>query len=206
MRTNILTLLLFGIAVAVLAILAIKGGRKRQNAQKALQPSAGPQRTCSPIYLLRLMEVKRRAESRGDAATVEACINMTYNGPLPIINPNHTFVSEDAYVLQYSIAGINYAKGIRNYIGNGMGYIEAEPTNKYDPNAIAVHASDGHRLGYIPKDNTADVRHFTSSVSPYTAWYDIEEDFDYDENRRYFHGTVYLEIPNTSPNVSPANS
>jgi hypothetical protein len=83
-----------------------------------------------------------------------------------------------------------------------MGYIEAEPTNKFDPNAIALHSFDGHRLGYIPADSTADVRSLTNSSFPYPAWFSISESFDYSENRPYFHGTVHLEIPSTSPTSS----
>ena len=191
------------IFIFVFAFLLIYGITSAPKKQKQSSPTKPKEQTYNPIYLLRLGEVKRRAEERGDTATVQAVLNMTYDGPLPKMKPDHTFVAEGSTVIEYSIAGINYRREISNYVGDLMGYIKPEPRNKYDPNAIAVHAFDGHHLGYIPADYTDDVRDLIQSSFPFPAWCDIAEDFDYDENRRYFRGTVYLEIP---PNVYPSKS
>ena len=188
---TILSVLLLLIIVAI----AWNASRDKKGEHNSPGESA-PKKPYHPLYLLRLEEVKSRAEARGDIATIEACNNKTYTGPFPVMKPDHTFVAEGSAVVDYNIAGINFRRGINRYVGELMGYIEAEPKNKYDPNAIAVRAFDGHHLGYIPADYTDDVRDLTQSAWPYPAWCEIEEDYDYDERRKYYRGTVYLEIPN----------
>jgi len=187
-----LTILLLIIIVGI----AWKASRAKKTEQHQA-PEAAPKNSYHPLYLLRLEEVKRRAEARGDMDTVEACNNKTYTGPFPVMKPDHTFVAEGSTVIDYNIAGINFRRGINRYVGDLMGYIEAEPKNKFDPNAIAVRAFDSHHLGYIPADYTDDVRDLTRSAWPYPVWCEIEEDYDYDEHRKYYRGTIYLEIPKT---------
>lgn len=194
---TILSVLLLIIIVAI----AWKASRDKNGKQNSPSESA-PKKSYHPLYLLRLEEVKRRAEARGDIATIEACDNKTYTGPFPVMKPDHTFVAEGSAVVDYNIAGINFRRGINRYVGELMGYIEAEPKNKYDPNAIAVRAFDGHHLGYIPADYTDDVRDLTRSAWPYPVWCEIEEDYDYDERRKYYRGTVYLEIPHAQKTLN----
>lgn len=50
-------------------------------------------------------------------------------------------------------------------IGGFLGYIEPEPNNEYDKNAIAIYSNDGKHLGYIPKGDTARVRRWASRES-----------------------------------------
>ena len=157
-------------------------------------------KTYDTIYLLRLGEVKRRAEARGDTATVQAVLDMTYDGSLPIMKPDHTFVAEGASVISFPIAGINYQRGIKNYLGAFSGYIKPEPHNKYDQNAISVHASDTHRLGYIPAIETYNVRDLIGQNFPYPIWGKIEEHYDDIDYHHYYQGLIYIEI---KPNVSP---
>lgn len=61
-------------------------------------------------------------------------------------------------VVQFNIAGITHRDGIDNYLGELVGTLEPEPDNPYDQNAIKVLASDGHHVGYVPKDMTSEVR------------------------------------------------
>ena len=61
-------------------------------------------------------------------------------------------------VVQFNIAGITHRDGIDNYLGEFKGALEAEPDNPYDQNAIKVLASDGHHVGYVPKDMTKEIR------------------------------------------------
>lgn len=61
-------------------------------------------------------------------------------------------------VVQFYIAGIEYRDNMNSYLGEFHGTLEAEPTNKYDCNAIKVLAPDGHHVGYVPKDMTSEVR------------------------------------------------
>ena len=60
--------------------------------------------------------------------------------------------------LEFNIAGMNYRTDIDKYIGEFVGTLESEPTNPYDPNAIKVLATDGHHVGYVPKDMTSKIR------------------------------------------------
>lgn len=144
--------------------------------------------------LMLLAEVKQQAEQRGDDDTVQAVIGMTYNGPLPIIKPDGEYTCIYNPLWDFNIAGINYRKGIVNYVGEFIGYIEPEPTNKYDPDAIAIYHADGHHLGYIPSNYTQDIREQDVQF-PLPVFGYIEECYDDYENRRYFRGTVYIEIP-----------
>ena len=103
-------------------------------------------------------------------------------------------MNDYANYLRFNIAGINYRKRIKDYVGNVAGYVDAEPTNKYDPNAIAVYAKDGHHLGYIPEAETYEVRELGLPF-PINAYCEIEEEYDYEESRRFFIGHVLIEIP-----------
>lgn len=64
-------------------------------------------------------------------------------------------------MVRFYIAGIEYRDNIDEYLGESVGVLEPEPTNPYDPNAIKILAHDGHHVGYVPKDMTAEVRAFT---------------------------------------------
>ena len=61
-------------------------------------------------------------------------------------------------VLEFTIAGTSYRGNLDEYLGEHVGTLEAEPTNPYDANAIKILAEDGHHVGYVPKDMTAEVR------------------------------------------------
>lgn len=162
-------------------------------------PQTAPNQTHEELiknanYLMSLMEVKRQAEERGDEDTVNAVLNMTYNGTMPKRKPDGTYTSIYNPVWDYNISGINYRNGIKKYVGEFFGYLQPEPTNEYDPEAIAIYHSDGHHLGYIPQNCTQDI-HALDLPFPIAIFGEIEEGYDYEENRNYFKGTVYLEIP-----------
>ena len=76
-------------------------------------------------------------------------------------------------VLEFTIAGMSYRDDIDDYIGEHVGTLEAEPTNPYDANAIKILAEDGHHVGYVPKDMTAEVR--KSTTLPSTCYFYIGE-------------------------------
>ena len=61
-------------------------------------------------------------------------------------------------VLEFTIAGMSYRGNLDDYIGEHVGTLESEPTNPYDSNAIKILAEDGHHVGYVPKDMTAEIR------------------------------------------------
>ena len=92
---------------------------------------------------------------------------------------------------EYDISGINFRKGIGDYVGDFTGYLKPQPTNRHDPKAIAIYANDGHHLGYIPAYETDNVRalgrQFPIPVSGH-----IDEAYDDDESRRFYVGVVYV--------------
>ena len=150
------------------------------------------------------MEVKRQAEERGDEDTVNAVLNMTYDGPIPKQKPDGSYTNIYNPLWDFNLAGVNYRKDISKYVGEFSGYIEPEPTNEYDPDAIAVYHSDGHHVGYIPQNCTDDIRD-CGLPFPIAIFGEIEEGYDYDQNRNYFKGIVYLEIsdPNAKHPYNP---
>lgn len=69
-------------------------------------------------------------------------------------------------VVEFSIAGISHRDNIDHYLGEFVGILQPEPDNQYDANAIKVLASDGHHVGYAPKDMTAEVRKVANLPCP----------------------------------------
>ena len=166
------------------------------NSEPAAQPVEQPKTDAELIgeakRLILLMEVKRQAEERGDEDTVNAVLNMTYNGTLPTQKPDGSFTNIYNPLWDFNLAGVNYRENIRDYVGVFDGYLQPEPENEYDPDAIAIYHSDGHHLGYIPTDFTQDIRD-QELTFPITIWGCIEE--DHDGSRRFFRGTIWMEIP-----------
>ena len=69
-------------------------------------------------------------------------------------------------IVEFNIAGMSHQDNIDEYLGEFKGTLEAEPDNAYDPDAIKVLALDGHHVGYVPKDMTADVRKYATLPCP----------------------------------------
>ena len=173
-------------------------------AQPVEQPKTDEELIGEAKRLMLLMEVKRQAEDHGDEDTVNAVLNMTYNGTMPMQKPDGSYTCIYNPLWDFNLAGVNYRKNIRDYVGVFDGYLQPEPDNEYDHNAIAIYHSDGHHLGYIHQDYTDDIRDLELPF-PIAVFGEIEEGYDYEENRNYFKGTVYLEIPD--PNAKhPYNS
>jgi hypothetical protein len=142
--------------------------------------------------LMLLMEVMTQAKRYRDDATVQAVSNMTYDGPLPEKLPDGSY--SRIYELQdYNIAGINYRENIAAYIGDFEGYLKPDPDNEHDPNAISVHAEDGHHLGFIPAACTDYIRALGKPF-PIAVTGTIDQEHDDIEDRYYFVGTVYLYV------------
>ena len=147
--------------------------------------------------MMLLMEVKRQAELYGDTDTVNAVLNMTYDGQLPEKLPDGSYTSLYEEELSFNIAGINYREGIADYLGRSTGYIKPEPKNRHDPNAIAVYADDGHHLGYIPATDTYEV-HSLRLRFPIPVSVDIEECYD-DDDRQFYVGEVTFQVQTKKP-------
>lgn len=176
-----LELLLF-IAVIIIVVVAIKLGK--QDNVPAARPSGLPDG---------LKIARRRAVESGDTEAVQAIDSGTYKELLERRAAKRVqTITADDEIYSYSIAGINYRKGIAAYLGRSTGYIKPEPTNRHDPNAIAVYADDGHHLGYIPATDTYEV-HSLRLRFPVPVYVDIEECYD-DDDRRFFVGEVTIKV------------
>ena len=139
-----------------------------------------------------LAMARQRAEQQGDTEAVQAIDNGTYKELLEQRAAKRETITADDEIYSYSIAGINYRKGIAAYLGRSTGYIKPEPTNRHDPNAIAVYADDGHHLGYIPATDTYEV-HALRLHFPIQVAVDIEECYD-DDDRRFYVGEVSFQV------------
>ena len=183
------------ILLVVIIYMARKSKKEEQHAQSQPVQQDKPQHGL--LYMSLIGEVKRQAEARGDAETVQECLNLTYDAQMPIRKPDGSYTSIYNPLWDFNIAGINFRKGIDKYVGDFFGYLKPEPTNQHDPNAIAIYHSDGHHLGYIPADFTDEIRELGFPF-PMQVWGWIEEDHDDDDDRDYFRGTVYIEIPDAN--------
>lgn len=193
--------ILFGLFIIVLIVVLVKVFRSKPEQTEPVQLS-------NPAHerrLLLLAEVKRQAEEHNDQDTIQAVLNMTYDGPMPEQKPDGSYTSIYVTYLRYNIAGINYRKRVKDYVGKFMGYIQPEPTNQYDPNAIAVYAEDGHHLGYIPEAETYEIRELGIPF-PIEFLGEIEECYDYDRQRNFYVGHILIEQPNCARTCAPAGS
>ena len=64
--------------------------------------------------------------------------------------------------IEFNIAGITYGEHIDDHLGEFVVTLEPDPANPYDSQAIKILASNGDRVGYVPKDMTGEVRNFTN--------------------------------------------
>ena len=158
-----------------------------------------------PLYVERMEEAKHQAEERGDLEAIKAIEEDRYDqlmqkraekNSLYIKTQNKaSFVPRKSvnasFIHEYDIAGINFRRGISNYVGNFTGYLKPQPTNRHDPNAIAIYHQDGHHLGYIPAYETEGVRALQLDF-PIPISGNIEEAYDDDEDRHFFVGVVWI--------------
>ena len=177
--------LIFIIVLVILFVKVYKSANYEQTYTQLPNPTREQDETL-------LAEVKRQAEEHNDKYTIQAVLNNTYNGPMPELKPDGSYTSIYVTYLRYKIAGINHRKRIRDYVGKSMGYIQPEPTNKFDTNAIAIYAEDGHHLGYIPKAETQEVRDLGMPF-PIKVYCEIERAYNYDDSRRFFVGHILIE-------------
>ena len=177
-------MILFGLGILILvAIIAatFKHGGK-------LQPKH------NSLYMERMRDAKKLAEERGDVEALQAIKEDRYDELLQNRElARRASRMPDIYIEDYNIAGINFRKGIKDYVGKFEGYLMPEPDNKHDRNAIAIHHRDGKHLGYIPAGCTDHIRGLNYRF-PIAIYGDIEEDYDYDERRKYYRGTIYLTV------------
>ena len=191
-----MTVIIFFVCIAVLAIsLAVSKDKPATNQQSQLSNN---QQSDDEVLenaqrLMAMNALLEQAKAHNDEATVQAILNMTYNGPLPKLKTGGYYTNLYKQTISYPIAGINFRKGIAKYEGRFVGYLKPDLKNEHDPNAIAIHHEDGKHLGFIPMDRTDEVRQLGFEF-PISVIGFIDEDYDYNEERKYFTGSVYLEI------------
>ena len=174
--------LLVFIGVVILVVVAIKLGK--QDIAPSDRLSGLPDG---------MKMARQRAIESGDTEAVQAIDNGTYKELLEQRASKRQASAPDGIeYCTFDIAGINYRKGISGYVGQSTGYLKPQPTNRHDPNAIAIYADNDHHLGYIREYETDNVRalrlRFPIPVSVY-----IEECYDGDEHRRFFVGQVTIK-------------
>lgn len=147
------------------------------------------------------IETIRQARLVGDELTIDEVLADNYKGPLPQLWSNEEAFSSiyPDRLLIFSVAGINYAKNIRAYVGEFRGALLPDPKNDFDPEAIKIVVEDGHHIGFVPQTMTGEVRSFAGhpDVSD-TNWRhyvtgrieEREDDSEPEKPRRYFIGIV----------------
>lgn len=93
--------------------------------------------------------------------------------------------------LEFPIAGITHGEYIDDHIGEFVATLEPDPANPYDSNAIAIITHEGHRVGYVPRDTTADVRSFATLPCPCYCYIGTNDD-------TYFSDCYITKIPSES--------
>ena len=179
--------------VSVIGIIAAVAMSSNDSATVTTDQPSEPEHTepkvqYTPEQLMLLGEVLRQAKERNDQRTIEQVNSLTYRGPLPVQKQDGSYTSY-RYVRKHSIAGINKRRGINPYIGKFCGYLKPEPSNKFDPNAIAVYHEDGKHLGYIPATETDGVRRLGQDF-PMFCWGEIIQVWG---DRKFFVGDLYIE-------------
>ena len=130
--------------------------------------------------------------------------------------PNQTEVSSTAtpswdngdFAMSLDVAGINKHECTLDYVGPFEGYIEAEPDNEFDPNAIKVMHRDGAMLGYITAAETELVRQLFDGkleyswpvvgyikhiIRPGSIWSDEKDEKQQMEENGFFVARIYID-------------
>lgn len=192
------------VTIAVWAIVAT--GKKKEVQQPKQQPA--PQPDSFPLFRELTEaeeEAKRQASEAFDFKTVLDILNDTYKGPLP---EHDGFYWSNLYPHLYctKIAGVNMQKGL-DVLADGKPFdaqLVPEPENPHDANAIRIEDMQNHiRLGYIPADETDDVRTVLHNRFPYPCKALIERVDDYDDDTFTEHTFLVGKIAISRPSVSP---
>lgn len=184
------------ITVIILALIAIvfSSGSKT----KAIESKTKPELKRPLTEAER--EAMRQADEAFDWDTHNALANRTYTGPLPEHVAFNMWTNIYPNLYNSKIAGINFRKGIKDLAGQYFDcYLEADPKNKYDQNAIKIMHADSRHLGFIPSEETKHVREFVNDQFPYMDCKGhIDESEEYDENdrlRHFLYGTINIQKP-----------
>ena len=149
-------------------------------------------------------EALRQAEESLDWDTADLLLQRQYKGPLPyeVMDGRWSNIYPDIYSTK--VAGINFRKAAaKQYAGITFpATIIADPKNEYDENAIKViHSESKKHLGFIPADETEDVRHFLDGHLPHRncrVHIDEGEDIDDETGKTRTYYTAKIAIKRTN--------
>ena len=165
--------------------------------------------TCLTIYVFTSKsepkKVEKEIQPRTSVRTKPKIVVGNYNDDAKVEELRYFCIKDKGYhvsvwpkdqrlgdYLDFTIAGMNYVDNIEDYIGEFTGTLIADPSNPYDHNAIKVVARDGHRVGYVPKNMTAEVRSFTTLPCQCYCFIGFN-------NGTYFSCCYITNLPNVSP-------
>lgn len=93
----------------------------------------------------------------------------------------------------FNIAGINKRGLTTADCGTFRGFVECEPDNPYDPNAVAVLKGADKHVGYLNKEIAASLAEEISvRGGKLLALVQIVREYDADKNRHYFVGRAQI--------------
>ena len=80
-------------------------------------------------------------------------------------------------VFSFRLAGLYYRsdeaqKRARELISNESVFLEKDPTNPHDPNAIRVYSDDYVHLGYVPRRLCSEILAYMDETNSYVAYVD----------------------------------
>ena len=86
-------------------------------------------------------------------------------------------ISPERDVFSFRLAGLYYRsdeaqKRARELISNESVFLEKDPTNPHDPNAIRVYSDDHVHLGYIPRHLCSEILAYMDETNSYVAYVD----------------------------------
>ena len=165
--------------------------------------SQEPKSTVRPLIPAE-REALKQAEDVLDYDTTALLLQRQYKGPLPyeVMDGVWSNIYPDIYSTK--VAGINYHKAAaRQYAGITFpATLVADPKNEYDENAIKViHSESKKHIGFIPADETENVRHFLDGHLPHSnCRVHIDEGEDTDDEtgqvRTYFTAQIAIKRTN----------
>ena len=156
--------------------------------------SQEPKSTVRPLIPAE-REALRQTEDVLDYDTTALLLQRQYKGPLPyeVMDGMWSNIYPDIYSTK--VAGINYHKAAaRQYAGITFpATLVADPKNEYDENAIKViHSESKKHLGFIPADETEDVRQFLDGHLPHSNCR-VHIDDETGQTRTYFTAKIAIK-------------
>ena len=90
-----------------------------------------------------------------------------------------------------SIAGINF-RCTDDDLGPVIGYVQKDPENQYNPNAIGVYRVNGSLLGYIPDSKLEKFYKFKEGFDQLVFAGNIKKLRGYNDNKEYYVGNIAI--------------